>query len=426
MSEVPLSGSVEQVAAGARPSPRWSLRIFLFALAAGLLMLLAFHSQGLVSTRFDPYFFGEMGKSFARGEGFAAYGSLIKRRAPLYPAAIGTIYFLFGERPLLVQLFQCLLLAGTCALVCDLGRRMFNQRTGILAGVACALHPMMLRYVPDLHLETMLTFLFTLTLWLMVRFYDRPTAGNGAATGAAAALASLTKAVVVPYPALFAAAVAWLALRARRRIPWAGFVAMFAVMGALILPWTIRNYRATGHLVPISSGMSDAFLRGYIFSKADYALLRRPPYTDAENESNEYFRSVCRKAGAVWEQDDWQTDRILNAEMKRKLRAEPLEFVRKFAVGLFTFWYELTNLGNSLLVGGLAAVALALACFGWRRAHREGKPAWLLLLPAVYLNLLLAALLALGRYSAPILPGVLVVAAYGVDALLARREGARA
>jgi hypothetical protein len=172
--------------------------------------------------------------------------------------------------------------------------------------------------------------------------------------------------------------------------------------------------------------MSDAFLRGYIFSQPDFALLRKPPYTDAENASNELFQSLCRRAGTEWQKEDYETDQILNRAAKERLRSEPAQFVRKFAVGLFTFWYELTSLANSLLVGLLAAAALALGFVGWRRARREGRPAWLLLLPVLYLNLLLAALLALGRYSVPILPGLLVVAAFGVDALLTRREAARA
>jgi hypothetical protein len=50
----------------------------------------------------------------------------------------------------------------------------------------------------------------------------------------------------------------------------------------------------------------------------------------------------------------------------------------------------------------------------------------MLVLPALYLNIFLAALLALGRYSAPVLPGLLVVAAYGVDTLLSRRAAASA
>ena len=49
-------------------------------------------------------------------------------------------------------------------------------------------------------------------------------------------------------------------------------------------------------------------------------------------------------------------------------------------------------------------------------------PLWLFVLPALHLNLLLAVLLALGRYSAPVMPALLVAAAFGADTLLARRE----
>ena len=42
------------------------------------------------------------------------------------------------------------------------------------------------------------------------------------------------------------------------------------------------------------------------------------------------------------------------------------------------------------------------------------------------MNVLLAALLALGRYSVPILPSLLIVSAFGLDTLLSRRQAARA
>ena len=160
----------------------------------------------------------------------------------------------------------------------------------------------------------------------------------------------------------------------------------------------------------------------------DYATLRLPPYEYAENESNEWFRSLGRAAGTEWQRDDYETDQILNRAAQQKLFAEPMDFVRKFSVGLLTFWYEMTNLTNSLLAGGLALGAWVLAIIGVWRAVREERPVWLLLLPVVYVNLFLAALLALGRYWVPILPALLIVAAFGVDTLLnrySRRPAAR-
>ena len=142
----------------------------------------------------------------------------------------------------------------------------------------------------------------------------------------------------------------------------------------------------------------------------------------AENETNAYFARLAHDAGTEWQRDDYETDQILNKEMKRRLFAEPWLSVRRFFVGLFTFWYEMTSLPTSLFAGGMALVAWIFAGFGLRRAYLEKRQAWLVLLPIVYLNLLLASLLALGRYSVPIMPCLIALAAYGIDGLLPRQD----
>jgi 4-amino-4-deoxy-L-arabinose transferase-like glycosyltransferase len=408
----------------------WGGIVFGVALLTGLAMaFVVFRFQSLVDANVDPYYFGEMGRSIAQGHWFEGFGTLIKRRAPLYPLVLGGLFFVFGDYGRLVFVLHALMFAGTCVLAYDIGRRLFNRRTGVIAGLACALNPVLLRYIPSLHLETQLTLLLTLLVWLMVRFYERPIVRWGALIGLVAGLAALTKAVVAAYPLLFAVGIL-LAFRAARRrgedrpAPWKSLLVIFLVMGCTILPWTIRNYRASGHFVPISTGMSDAFLRGFIFSETDYITLKRPPYTDAENASNAYFQSLAKAAGTVWERDDYETDQILNKEAERRLIHEPGAVARKTVIGLFTFWYELTSLPNSMLALGLAVVLWVFAIIGWRQARREKRPAWLVLMPVFYLNVVLAVLLALGRYSVPILPALTVLAAFGVDTLLKRRASA--
>ena len=416
----------------ARWSVPWAWVVFAFALGTGLLMgFVVFRVQSLVDQNTDPYFFGDMGKSIADGNGFEGFGSLIPRRAPLYPIVIGGVYAVFGDHQKLIVLLHVLMFSGTCVLAYDMGRRLFNHRTGVIAGFVCALHPMLLRYIPNLHLETQLTLLITLTAWLTIRFYERPTVAAGALVGLASGAAALTKAVALLYPALFVAGIILACRAARRRgeqrpTPWKPILAIFVVMGCLILPWTARNYRSSGHFVLISSGTSDAFLRGFIFTETDYITLRRPPYTDAENASNAYFEALAEAEGTVWERDDYETDQILNKEAKRRLFAEPGPVLRKSVIGVFTFWYQLTSLKNSLLALVLALGAWFFAVIGWRQARREQRPAWLLMLPVLYLNLVLALLLALGRYSVPILPALIVMSAFGVDTLLDRRAARRA
>jgi hypothetical protein len=198
---------------------------------------------------------------------------------------------------------------------------------------------------------------------------------------------------------------------------------VFVGMALTIAPWTARNYHVSGKIVPVSTGLSDAFLRGFVFTKPEYITLREPPYTGAENEVNAVFRELCAKEGTVWERDPLETEAILGKEAKRKLLAEPGAAVKKTLIGMFTFWYEMTSLKTSFVAGITALGAWILALIGVPRARREARPQWLLFAPVLYLNFFLAALLALGRYSVPVLPTLIVASAFGADVLLERLGG---
>lgn len=388
-------------------------------------VFVVFPSQTLVANQPDPYEFSALGKAIARGEGF--HGQMLGRRAPLYPLTLGVIYFVFGEHEVLVQVFQCLLLAGICLLVRDIAIRVYQSpRAGLLAGLACAVHPSFLRYVPDFHLEVLLTFLVTSMVWASVRFRERSTYARAAVFGVITGLTCLTKAVMLLYPAVFALFWAW-EHRAELRAPVGKLFRLalplalvFVAMVATIAPWTARNYHVSGKVVPISTGVSDAFLRGLVFTKTEYITLQQPPYTGAEQEVNAWFRQLLAAEGKVWEEDPLVDEAVLSKEMKRRLKAEPLAAVKKGLIGIFAFWYEMTSLKTSLAAGLMALVAWLLAAAGMPRAGREGRPQWLLFAPVLYLNFFLAALLALGRYSVPVLPTLVVASAFGVDTLLSR------
>ena len=158
----------------------------------------------------------------------------------------------------------------------------------------------------------------------------------------------------------------------------------------------------------------------YAFAQPKYYLLQKKPYTDGENEANQMEIDSFAAQGLVWERDEPETERVVSKAAKEKLKNEPLAFVKKTFIGFFAFWYQPTSRANSLFVGSLALGAWALALLGWRRAKLEGRPLWPLLQPILTVNLLYAALLALGRYSAPTIPTLMVLAAWGLDSLLDR------
>jgi 4-amino-4-deoxy-L-arabinose transferase-like glycosyltransferase len=394
---------------------RYALFVAGVAVVASLTMVLViFRMQRFVINLDDPYNYGEIARGLLQ-DGFT---KLTRRAASLYPIGIAFVYRLGGNN-LAVELLQCLFHTGTCLLAFDLGRRLYNVRTGLLAGLLCALHPMLLRYVADLHMETDLTLLCTLTVWCAVRFHDEPSVPNGILLGAVGMIATLTKGVMLPYLVIYGAI--WFVRLLRAHQPVRSVVAMFATMTLLLAPWTYRNYQLTGgRFVLLTPGTSDSFLRGYVFTRMEFATLQKPPYTDAENESNAWFRRIARDANTEWELDEIVDD-VNNGRVAKQMIVEhPLDTVRKGVVGLFTFWYEMSNLTNSMVPAALALVGWVLAFIGWRRARRERRPSWLIVLPIVVMNVFVAALIPLGRYSVPILPCLMILAAFGIDTLLDR------
>jgi 4-amino-4-deoxy-L-arabinose transferase-like glycosyltransferase len=408
---------------------RLRLLVFAGAFAIGILtVFVLWDKQGLVEQSNDLYKFAELGRNIALGNGLRYDGApLTIRRPPLYPALIALLYTIFGVMPHVIQVFQAVLAAGTALLAFEIGRRVFNLRTGIVAAIATALHPMVLRYIPDIQLETFLTFLYTLAVYWSVRLAEKGTLWNGFWFGLSCAAAAMVKGVALSYPALFILAYLWSrhSRDAERLDPlpgWRPVAALLLAMGLFILPWTYRNYSVTGRFVLISGNASGELLRGYVFAQPRYYLLRDRAYTDGEHEANEMQIQLFRSKGLVWERDEAETEQVQNLAARQKIMSSPGAYLKKCFIGAFMFWYVVTTKVNSLLVGSLALAGWILAFVGMYRARGKGYQFWLLLLPIASMNLIYAAILALGRYSAPCIPSLMVLASFGVSSLLPERR----
>lgn len=118
-------------------------------------------------------------------------------RPPLWGHVVAFLRWIFGS-PLACRAATAVLGACTAPAVYLLGRRAFDRRTGIVAGVAFAFYPEFLGYSHYLWAEVLLTLLCVLSVLFVFRFLDEPRRAGFLYAGAATAgLALLTKALAV-------------------------------------------------------------------------------------------------------------------------------------------------------------------------------------------------------------------------------------
>ena len=231
--------------------PRWTeylpvkqanRRIFFVLLTVGLLLrflaVATFHPP-LIS---DDREYIALGTSLANGEGYQLEGHATAYRLPAYPLILAFFFRLFGASLLPVRLLQLLADMGSCLLIFMLGRKLFGERTGLLAMGLMAVFPIQILYVPMLMTETLYAFFLLLILWLVLGSNATEVSilrcvGLGALIGWCTLMREIT--LILPLVLLI---YAW-----RSKVPLRSLVRPILItsfVAALFVgPWLVRNYQ---------------------------------------------------------------------------------------------------------------------------------------------------------------------------------------
>jgi 4-amino-4-deoxy-L-arabinose transferase-like glycosyltransferase len=180
-----------------------------------------------------------------------------------YPAMLAGVYVLTDTNVLSAKLLNAVLGAATCVLVFVVGRQVFDRRVGLVGAGILALFPSQV-FLPTLLMTetpwaflTMLLLALTLILTLRGKTSWLPVALLGLAFGGA----SLVRGEMLAFPLVLVAVWA-IAYRSGRRAAGYGVVAVAAMLLAL-LPWTLRNWKALGYPVLVSTGSADNLVAGH-------------------------------------------------------------------------------------------------------------------------------------------------------------------
>ena len=360
---------------------------------------------------------------------------------PLYPYMLGLLYALSPDLFFYaVRFFQALCGAVLCVLTWSLGRQLFNTAVGAAAACAAALYGPLIFFDGEILPATMGTFLNMAGLALLLRALRRPSFLRFAGAGLVFGLAVLTVATVLSF-ALGAAIYVCYEIRKQNRslleqlrLPSAFLLGLLVA----IAPVTLRNYAIGGDAVLISA---NAGINFYLGNNPDYqrTVNIRPGWEWYELLDQS---KVEAQAERLVQQSDFYMDKA-----REYIVAQPVDYLVLLAQKTHLFWQG-DEIGRNQdlyfwrrytailsatmwkwgiafpfgLVGPLALVGLALAI-----RHRAFS---LPLLFVVLYSLSVIAFFATARYRLPVIPLLLVYAAYGgycaVNALRQRRFSAAA
>jgi 4-amino-4-deoxy-L-arabinose transferase-like glycosyltransferase len=300
-----------------------------------------------------------------------------------------------------------------------IGTRVAGVRVGAIAGLLGAFHPLLMWYSSRLQYEYLLTLLLALAILWFLKMTDSGSRLDAVGIGLLLGAASLVNQVVILLP---------LALWTALFLMWARkaetlFLASITLltMAAVILPWTARNYLVSGRFIPVHSGGITQFVKGNF----EFEFYAQAPLRSVEiaRISEAHLAQVLTLPEQLDVRDEGM-DQLLLPHAIAFLRDEPQSMVWKIAGQFPRFWYlsETPLKSYALLAIQLPLLALALmgAVHLLLTKHRPPISVAILLVTIAYFNLVYAATHVEGRYSTPILPFVIVLAAIALAAAIER------
>jgi 4-amino-4-deoxy-L-arabinose transferase-like glycosyltransferase len=348
---------------------------------------------------------------------------------PLYPAILAAFYAIVGHRPEWVVYVHVVfdIVASLCIYL--VGARLFHPWIGAIAAAALFLYPAYWTYDPRIRSESLLTCLLSAWLWTVVVCCSSTKMICFVRGGLLAGLTILCKPVTI----LLAIALIGFAClgtdSVRVRTARAGLYLLACLL--VVLPWTMRNYRAFDQVIPVSAGVGAGLWMG-----SDPLSRGSWPMPEAME------RQIWETAGitplpyahAMYEVS---TDRLLRAKGWARIRDEPVRYVWLTLTRAFDFWignpfYLVSSdkgfvqglttdaadrgwlvatysvVKRLLVIPGLVVLALGSA---WLHRSRWRELLPLYIFPIGLMFGYIPFTVEAGRYALPVLPCLMVLSA---------------
>jgi hypothetical protein len=340
--------------------PKTAPRVHLFLVLICILFLVGCAKHfltfmtGPTCLEFDAVEYWERGGRVARGDILQLQGA-VQYRGPIYSWLIGLCRFLSPSHGLiLLSITQHVLSIASEVAVAVICWEVFRSKHAVVTGYALATCCVTAPWYANVVLtEILFQFLFTMAVWMLLRYHWRPSVGNAIGFGAFLAFATLTrpipKLIWIPLLTMFLchSFQYWtLATQPLRRMVLHMLIAGLS-LSVVLLPWSIRNQfflenSAVAKVPPINKwvvcfhGMSGGNLRIPRSPSGD-AIRQILPAIDQDVSLRQDGYTVIRKlseSGLTTE----EVDALISEICKDAILEQPTTFIWQTVKRLGNFW----------------------------------------------------------------------------------------
>jgi len=356
----------------------------------------------------DAASYDRIAKSLMAGTGFVDSSSQPEAFwPPLYPAFLALLYSLAGYSLEIARMVQALLGSVVPVAAYFISVRLFSRRVAWLSAIGLIFYPHLVYFNTWLIAESLFMALMVIALWAIGPVVEKPVVVRIALAGVLFGLAALTKPFmlfVMPFLAL------WLFLASNERLSrrFLAVAVLAFVTAAVILPWTIRNYRLYDQVVLISTNGGYTFLGANnpnAWGGHDEGFPPSIPELNTAEMEDIYYEEAFQ----------WIRD---NPEGFAKLLIP--KYRRLFSpLSVASFKEDFVIPGRSLVYIVYTSF-LIIALYGAIRASSQWKRVGFLYTPVA--GVLVSAGLYYGdvRYTLPMVPSLVIFAAFAINSIYAR------
>jgi tetratricopeptide (TPR) repeat protein len=365
---------------------------------------------------------------------------------PLYPYVLALLRLVFKDAMGSVLLVQATWGAAATVLIADAARRLTRPAAGLAIGMLVAGYQMAVFFDGLVLMESLLFFIESLLLWVVVReSWTAPRraalAGAGVLIGLLAQGRATASALLIPLALLIFQGASG-ARDAARRV-----ALVLAVYAAVCAPAAIRNYAVSGEWIPFTYnlgfnlfvGNNPEAIGSYVgVAAGDYAPIQHhDPNQDGgmDGDGRSYLRAVTGIAFGPTASSRFWAERATTWA-----RTHPIETLRLAAFKLAMMWNrreysQIEDIDEFRVVLGpiglpfvgrfafLGALALAGLVFAWRAGGRARFAIGYL----AVMTLAIAPFFVTDRYRVHLVPAAALLAAFAIaEALRLIRTRTRA